>query len=476
MIWSASKHRVYAQAADFLTSLGVYFLAYIASLGLHKWNESLFPPDMTPDKFDLFLAVLFSAVMVGIFEFYKAYNYQRFTSLSRELILVLKVVNLNTLLSISIIFFLKLSNTPRTFFIVYYFLAVILFAAEKLFLFYIASLVRKKGANRNKVIMVGTGERAVNFIKTAREHIGWGLDIIGILTNNDRMVGEKIEGVPVVDNYDDIHNVLKRYNPEEVIITLSTKRFEDITKIVDACQLQGVQVRLNSDFFGRITKNFKLDNLYGLNIVSFNVSHSGEFKLMIKRVIDLVFSFILLVLLLPLFIGIAVVILIQDGRPVFFRWNVVGYNRKPIVGWKFRTMVKNADEMKKELMKQNEMKGPVFKITDDPRILRVGKFLRKFSLDELPQLWSVLKGDMSLVGPRPPLVYEFDEFSYWHRRKLSVKPGITCLWQISGRNNIRSFDDWAKLDLEYIDNWSLTLDFEILLKTIPAVIFARGAK
>ena len=467
---------MYAQVADFVTSLGVYFFAYLISLGLHEWNENFFPPDMSPDKFDVFLAVLYSVVMVGIFEFYKAYNYQRFTSLSREAILVLKVVNLNMLLSISLIFFLKLSNTPRTYFIVYYVLAVVVFIAEKYALFYVASLVRKKGANRNKVIMVGTGKRTSDFILTAREHIGWGLDIVGILTSDDRMVGEKIEGVPVLDNYADIHNVLKRYNPEEVIVTLSTKRFQDITNIVDACQLQGVQVRLNSDFFGKFTRNFKFDNLYGLNIISFNISHSGEFKLMIKRIIDLVVSFVMLVLLLPLFAGIAVVILIQDGRPVFFRWNVVGHKRKPIVGWKFRTMVRDADEMKKELMKQNEMKGPVFKITDDPRILRVGKFLRKFSLDELPQLWSVLKGDMSLVGPRPPLVYEFDEFSYWHRRKLSVKPGITCLWQISGRNNIRSFDDWAKLDLEYIDNWSLTLDFEILLKTIPAVVLARGAK
>ena len=476
MIWSAGKHRVYAQAADFLTSLGVYFLAYVTALGLHEWNDKIFPPDMTPTQFDVFLAVIFSVLLVGIFEFYKAYNYQRFTSLSREVILVLKVVNLNTLISITIIFFLKLSETPRTYFIVYYFLAILLFIAEKLFLFYIASLVRKKGANRNKVILVGTGRRTNDFILTAREHIGWGLDIVGILTGNDAMVGEKIEGVTVLDNYDDIHNVLKKYNPEEVIITISTRRFDAITKIVDACQLQGVQVRLNSDFFGRITKNFKLDNLYGLNIVSFNVSQFGELKLMIKRIFDIVVSFILLALLLPVFMVIAVVILIQDGRPVFFKWNVMGYKRKPIVGWKFRTMVKNADEMKKVLMEKNEMKGPVFKITDDPRILRVGKFLRKFSLDELPQLWSVLKGDMSLVGPRPPLIYEFDEFSYWHRRKLSVKPGITCLWQISGRNNIRSFDDWAKLDLEYIDNWSLTLDFEILLKTIPAVILARGAK
>lgn len=476
MIWSASKHRVYAQAADFVTSLAVFFLAYLVSLGLHNWNESLFPPDMSPDKFDLFLAVFFSGLLIAIFEFYKAYNYQRFTSLSREVVLVLKVVTLFTLVSISIIFFLKLSQTPRTYFIVFYVLALVIFIAEKFTLFYIAALVRKKGANRNKVILVGTGQRTVDFIQTAREHIGWGLDFIGILSSNDRMIGEKIEGVPVLDNYSDIHNVLKRFNPEEVIITISTKKFDEITKIVDACQLQGVQVRLNSDFFGRITKNFKLDNLYGLNIVSFNISHSGDFKLMIKRMIDIALSFIMLVLLLPLFVGIAVAIIIQDGRPVFFRWNVIGYKRKPIVGWKFRTMVKNADEMKKELMNQNEMSGPVFKITDDPRILRVGKFLRKYSLDELPQLWSVLKGDMSMVGPRPPLVYEFDEFSYWHRRKLSVKPGITCLWQISGRNNIRSFDDWAKLDLEYIDNWSLTLDFEILLKTIPAVIFARGAK
>jgi len=476
MIWSASKHRVYAQVADFVTSLGVFFLAYLVSLALHRWNNEIFPPDMTPTKFDVFLAVFFSSLMVAIFEFYKAYNYQRFTSLSREVIIILKVLNLNTLLSISVIFFLKLSQTPRTYFIVYYILAILVFIAEKFTLFYIASLVRKKGANRNKVIMVGTGKRTVDFILTAREHIGWGLDIIGILSSNDRMIGEKIEGVTVLDNYSDIHNVLKRYNPEEVVITISTKRFEEITKIVDACQLQGVQVRLNSDFFGRITKNFKVDNLYGLNIISFNVSQSEELKLMIKRLFDFVLSLVLLILLLPLFLVVAIVILIQDGRPVFFRWNVVGHKRKPIVGWKFRTMVKNADEMKKELMTKNEMNGPVFKITDDPRILRVGKFLRKYSLDELPQLWSVLKGDMSLVGPRPPLVYEFDEFSYWHRRKLSVKPGITCLWQISGRNNIRSFDDWAKLDLEYIDNWSLMLDFEILLKTIPAVIFARGAK
>jgi lipopolysaccharide/colanic/teichoic acid biosynthesis glycosyltransferase len=148
----------------------------------------------------------------------------------------------------------------------------------------------------------------------------------------------------------------------------------------------------------------------------------------------------------------------------------------PIVSWKFRTMVKNADELKKTLMHNNEMTGPMFKLTNDPRILPVGHFLRKYSLDELPQLFSVLKGDLSLVGPRPPLQTEFKEFDLWHRRKLSVKPGLTCLWQISGRNKISNFDDWAKLDLEYIDKWSIWLDLKILLKTIPAVLSGKGAK
>jgi exopolysaccharide biosynthesis polyprenyl glycosylphosphotransferase len=476
MIWSPSKHRRYAQVADFLTSLAVYLFCYFILILLHDLNGDVFPPIFKPTKFDLFLVIVFSILTVAIFEFQKAYNHQRFTSISREITIVLKVVNISILLNIAIVFLLKLSATPRTFFIVYYNLAIVLLITEKLSLFYIAYIVRKRGANRRKVLLVGTGNRANNFIKTVKTYYGWGLDILGILTDDEKKVGLKIENIDVVDTYNHIDEVLKRINPEEVIITLSTKKFENISKIVDSCQLQGIQVRLYSDFFGKFTRNFKIDNIFGLNIISFNDIHHSEMDLYIKRILDIIISSLMLIILSPLFLVISILILVQDGFPILYKWNIVGYNRKPIRSWKFRTMVKNADELKKKLLKRNEMSGPVFKVSNDPRILPVGNFLRKHSFDELPQLYSVLKGDLSLVGPRPPLQDEFSEFNFWHRRKLSVKPGITCLWQISGRNEISSFDDWAKLDLEYIDNWTLWLDLKILLKTIPAVLSGKGAK
>ncbi|MFC2030398.1 WcaI family glycosyltransferase [Chloroflexota bacterium] len=194
----------------------------------------------------------------------------------------------------------------------------------------------------------------------------------------------------------------------------------------------------------------------------------------VKRFIDLCVSTMALILLLPFLFLIGFLIKLTSPGSVFYRWPVVGLRGRPLTGFKFRTMVQDADKLKVQLLADNEMQGPVFKMKDDPRITSIGRFLRKFSIDELPQLWSVLKGDMSLVGPRPPLQTEWVEFESWQRRKLSVKPGMTCLWQISGRNEIEDFDEWVRLDLEYIDNWSLWLDFEILLRTIPAAMAGTG--
>jgi lipopolysaccharide/colanic/teichoic acid biosynthesis glycosyltransferase len=193
-----------------------------------------------------------------------------------------------------------------------------------------------------------------------------------------------------------------------------------------------------------------------------------------KRVFDVLVSALLLVLLSPVFLLLALFVRLTSEGPVFYRWKVVGKDGRPFTGYKFRSMVSNADKLKTMLMAQNEMTGPVFKVAYDPRITAFGKWMRRYSLDELPQIYSVLKGDMSLVGPRPPLQTEHAQFTEFQKQKLAVKPGITCLWQVNGRNQVRDFDEWVRLDLEYIQNWSLWLDFKILLKTAREVFVGSG--
>jgi lipopolysaccharide/colanic/teichoic acid biosynthesis glycosyltransferase len=199
-----------------------------------------------------------------------------------------------------------------------------------------------------------------------------------------------------------------------------------------------------------------------------------EIEYFIKRIMDIVGSLMGLLIFSPLMIIATIGILISDGFPILYTFIGYGYNKKTVKIIKFRTMTRNSEEIRESLMSMNEMKGPVFKIKNDPRIIPFGRWLRKFSIDETPQLFSVLKGDMSLVGPRQAMKEELDRYESWQRRRLSVKPGLTCLWQVNGRNKISNFNDWAKLDLQYIDNWSIWLDIKILLKTIPIVLFGRG--
>jgi lipopolysaccharide/colanic/teichoic acid biosynthesis glycosyltransferase len=198
------------------------------------------------------------------------------------------------------------------------------------------------------------------------------------------------------------------------------------------------------------------------------------FQRAVKRALDVCLSAAALAVLAPALVAIGLTIRLTSFGPALYKWNVVGKDGQPFQSFKFRTMIVNADELKVKLLTLNEMDGPVFKMERDPRVTPVGRWLRKFSLDELPQLYSVLRGDMSLVGPRPPLQSEFEHFQAWHRKKLAVRPGITCLWQVSGRNRVTNFDDWVRMDLEYIDNWSLALDFKILYRTAVAVVRGTG--
>jgi len=262
-----------------------------------------------------------------------------------------------------------------------------------------------------------------------------------------------------------------------VIISARHTYFGQVEKTIQACELEGVEAWLVADFLQTQISRTTFDDFYGNPLMVFRSTPDASWQGVMKQLIDLLGAAFLLILVAPLLLLVAMLIKLTSPGPVLFRQTRCGLNGRPFTMLKFRSMVTDAEQRKMELALLNEMEGPVFKVSNDPRITRLGKFLRRFSIDELPQLLNVLRGEMSLVGPRPlpeDEVKRFDDLA--HRRRLSVKPGLTCLWQISGRNEVRDFKDWVRLDLEYIDNWSLWLDLKILWRTIPAVLSGAGAK
>jgi exopolysaccharide biosynthesis polyprenyl glycosylphosphotransferase len=263
---------------------------------------------------------------------------------------------------------------------------------------------------------------------------------------------------------------------DEVFVALPANKYGPLVEtIVRRCEEQGIIVRVQTQAFDLQVAKSYLDELEGLPVLTIRSGPEDDWQLFAKRLIDILGSAALLLVLAPVFAVIACLIRMDSPGPVFFSQERIGFNKRRFRLMKFRTMMDGADAQQAILEHLNEADGPVFKIKSDPRITRVGKFLRRFSVDELPQLFNVLKGDMSLVGPRPLPVRDVERIDVSsHKRRFSIKPGITCLWQVNGRSNI-GFDDWVRLDLEYIDKWSLALDLMILLKTIPAVLKGPGA-
>jgi len=262
-----------------------------------------------------------------------------------------------------------------------------------------------------------------------------------------------------------------------VILSARHTYFDQVEKVIELCELEGVEVWLLADFFKTRVSQTSVDDFLGRPTVVFRSAPEASWQGVAKQMLDFAGAVALLVLVSPLLLLAALAVKVTSPGPVFFRQQRSGLNGRPFTMLKFRTMVTDAEQMKAELASFNEMDGPVFKVTNDPRVTPLGRLLRKWSIDELPQLWNVLRFEMSLVGPRPLPVDEIRRINdHAHRRRLSVKPGLTCLWQISGRNEVTSFKEWVRLDLEYIDNWSLWLDVKILLKTVPVVLTGAGAK
>jgi exopolysaccharide biosynthesis polyprenyl glycosylphosphotransferase len=339
-------------------------------------------------------------------------------------------------------------------------------------------LLRKLEGSPGRMLIIGSRGRARDLLEAIRNTAN--VQVIGCADPDAGCLGKRVGTTQVIGTLDDPRMLLAKNHPDFIVIAMPLDKIPRVEEFLDSTEEIGVPVMIMPNY--HLTRHRKkpslssmsIRNYHGIPMLTLSTTIHPKPALLLKRIVDLVLSGILIVITSPLLLAIGALVKLTSRGPVFYRWNVTGKGGREFTSYKFRTMVEGADRLKADYLDDNEMNGPVFKLTNDPRITRTGRWLRKFSLDELPQLYSVFKGDMSLVGPRPPLRTETERFEFWQRRKLSVKPGMTCLWQVNGRNEISDFDEWVRLDLQYIDNWSLGLDFLILAKTIPAVLRGTG--
>ncbi len=330
-----------------------------------------------------------------------------------------------------------------------------------------------KGYDRHFVLVGGALDEAVRIARRLDAWPGRVFQVKGLVAEGASPPGE-LEGYRVLGSLAEVPEIARREVVDEVFLVVTQPDLGPVLKAVRECDAMGVVVHLNLPVFEEIASRLETTAVDDRNFLTFSALPPREFQLFVKRAGDIAGSLLLLLLLSPVLLVTALAVALGSPGGAIFRQQRVGRNGRTFVLYKFRTMASGAEAQRAALEAKNELDGPAFKIKDDPRVTRLGRFLRKSSLDELPQLWNVLKGDMSLVGPRPLPDYEVEKFQPWHRRRMSMRPGITGLWQISGRNEVR-FDDWMRLDLEYIDRWSLWLDAAILLRTLPAVVLRKGA-
>jgi exopolysaccharide biosynthesis polyprenyl glycosylphosphotransferase len=333
--------------------------------------------------------------------------------------------------------------------------------------------VRRSGRNTRYVLIVGSGPRARELSQRIVAHPAWGLEIVGFVDDSGVPVAPEIDPDRVF-KVQDFPRLLAERVIDEVIVACPRSLLVSLDPIVGACAATGVPLTLLSDLFGEFLPPPRISRFGAQTALSFAPAHHQQLELVIKRLFDVAGALIGLALASPLIAAGALLVRASSPGPVFFRQLRVGLYGRQFRVLKLRTMYADAEARRADLLELNEMDGPVFKVHDDPRVTPVGHWLRRFSIDELPQLWNVLKGEMSLVGPRPPLPGEVSRYDLADHRRLSMRPGITCIWQVSGRNLI-GFAEWVKLDLDYIDRWSLLLDLQILVRTVPAVLSGRGA-
>jgi exopolysaccharide biosynthesis polyprenyl glycosylphosphotransferase len=445
------------------------FLSYFGALTLSKWfmnqpltftkEEKLLGIMILPLWFLLLEAVSLGRMLraSGYLTIFR--NYLTITIIGTTILyLPVYLLPLDTVSTDELVLFAVISN-----FVLYLF---------KISLFTFFRYIRRKGYNFRMLLIVAD-QYSEEVIRQIAETRDWGYRICGIITDDENIIDRYEDDFTILSPEINLDHYLVSQTVDEVLYCKGENNRQEVQHLLDACREIGVAFYLQSDLktFKELNMHVTMRNRQPL--FAYRNIPENYFLLKVKQAFDFVFSFVVAAVLSPLFLLIAVAIKFDDNGPVFFSQERVGLNGRRFQCLKFRTMVVEAEAMKVQLAGRNEQQGPVFKIKNDPRVTRVGAFLRKTSLDELPQFFNVLRGDMSVVGPRPPIPSEVVQYQRWQNRRLSMKPGITCIWQVSGRNNI-PFEQWMKMDLEYIDNWSLGLDLQLILKTIKTIFRGSG--
>ncbi|WAH39908.1 sugar transferase [Alicyclobacillus fastidiosus] len=450
---------------DLVTVIAVFFLTFsvagaiaghqISLLGSRRYMETEI---LCFTSWSLALALL------------AEYPSRRTSGVLRDLEVVVKLNVLALLLFSCTSFVFKAVDVSRIFIGTYLCLAMVSMFLNRYIVRFVLYLLRQSGWDLRSRVLVGNSENVIRYLNEVASDRKLGLRVTGyIACEHNRSLP-----IPYLGPLEEIGEILSRYTPDGVVIALGITD-PNLEHVIRACEEQGVSMELLLDGLSTQIANSSIYHGPTISSLLLSAIPHTPISLFLKRVTDVVVSLLAIVLLSPIMLFVALAIKLEDGGPVFFRQQRVGLRNKPFDMYKFRSMRVDAEALKESILHLNEMSGPVFKLMNDPRVTKVGAFIRRTSIDEIPQFFNVLVGNMSLVGPRPPLPSEVNEYEHVYRRRLSVRPGMTCLWQISGRNEI-DFEQWMSLDLRYIDNWSYLQDWKILAMTIPAVLKKNGAR
>jgi exopolysaccharide biosynthesis polyprenyl glycosylphosphotransferase len=462
--------------ADLVLALGSFWLAYAIRSSLVT-PRPLYPLAYYPWIVPLAIAIWIAAgLTTGI------YREIREEELRRAFADPLKVAVVSTTLLFAFTFAFKLEIISRLLLGLYAVLDLLATVLFRLMARRFAGALRRSLAGLRSFLLVGDVREVAEIARTIESHASRGMRLFGFVRLNPereteaqaRQLTDALRGSYPVFALAQLPEILRRQVIDEVIFAVSKEELEKLEETFLICEEEGVKTRVLLSFFPHLISKVYLERLGEKPLLTFSATPEDESLLLLKRLVDFAMAVGLLIALSPLFLLLALLIKLTSRGPVLYRQTRCGLGGRKFTLYKFRSMQPGADLRREELEALNEMDGPAFKIRDDPRCTSIGRFMRKFSLDELPQLVNVLKGDMSFVGPRPPLPEEVEKYERWQRRRLRMQPGLTCLWALEGRSQL-SFRRWMELDLAYIDNWSPALDWKILLRTIPVVLLGRGA-